>query len=110
MELLGGLVVLEDRAAVGANQVIGARYDRVEDDIHVERRAEGLAHRSERCQLADRASQFAVTRLQLFKEPDVLDGDDRLVGEGLQEFHFDIRKAAWLRAGYADGADGLPLP
>ena len=39
MELLGGLVVLEDGATVGADEVVGTCDDRVKDDIDVERTA-----------------------------------------------------------------------
>src|SRR5215510_7374902 len=93
MELLGALVVLEDCATVGADEVIGTRDDRIEDDINVERRAEGLAHRRERSQLADRASQFASAGFELPEKPHVFDGNDRLVGKGLEQcdFAFVIR-------------------
>src|SRR5262245_13052515 len=37
MELLGGLVVLEDGATVGADEIVRSRDDRVEHDIDVER-------------------------------------------------------------------------
>src|SRR5215831_3962842 len=42
----------------------------------------------------------SVLLLQFSKEPDVLDGDDRLVGEGLEER--DLRVREWLHFGSAD--------
>ena len=73
LELLGGLVVLVDRAAGGAGELAGARDDRVEHRLDVERRADGLADLAQRRQLLDRAGQLARPRLQLLEQPDVLD-------------------------------------
>ena len=57
-ELLGLLVVLVDRARVGAGQLVRARDDRGEHGLEVERRAEGLADLPQSLQLADRAGQL----------------------------------------------------
>jgi hypothetical protein len=41
--------------------------------------------------LLDCLGQVAITQLELFKQANILDGDDRLVSEGLQERgHDDI--------------------
>ena len=37
--------------------------------------------------------RLAVARLQLFEQPDVLDGDDRLIGEGLEELDLSSGKS-----------------
>ena len=71
--------------AVCAGELIGVRDDGVEHGLEVERRAEGLADVAQRLQLADRPRELAGTRLQLLEEPDVLDRDHGLVGEGLQQ-------------------------
>ena len=84
-ELLGGLVVLEDRASVGPRQLTGAGDDRVEHRVEVERRADRAADLAQRRELLHRARQLARPRLQLLEQPHVLDGDDRLVGEGLEQ-------------------------
>ena len=49
--------------------------------------------------------QLAVAGLQLGEQPHVLDGDDRLVGEGLQELDLLVREGPDLRAPDSDRAD-----
>jgi hypothetical protein len=58
----------------------------------------------------DGPRELTRPRLELLEQPDVLDGDDRLIGEGLQEFHFRVREAARLPAAHVDGADDLAFP
>ena len=53
-ELLGALVVLEDRAAVGAGQLAAAGNDGVEHRLDVQGRAYGPADLAQRRQLLDR--------------------------------------------------------
>src|SRR5262249_32488906 len=98
VKLLGGLVVLKDRAAVGPDEVVGARDDRGEDDIDVERRAAGLADLAEPAQLADRARELGRAFLQLCEEPHILDGDDGLVGKGSHECDLAVGERPWLTA------------
>ena len=85
LEMLGRLVVLVDRAAGIPDQLTGARDDRVEHRLDVECRTEGLTDLAQRGQLPDRPRQLACPRLQLLEQPHVLDGDDGLVGEGLEQ-------------------------
>ena len=82
VELLRGLLVLVDHTSVGSGQLNGPADDGVQDRLKVERRADGAAHRAQRLQLLDRARQLEGARLQLLEQPDVLDRDDGLVGEG----------------------------
>ena len=59
--------------------------------------------------LLERVAQLAVARLHLFEEADVLDGDHRLVGEGLQELNLLVAERAHLGATDHQRADRLPL-
>src|SRR5262249_20901171 len=52
--------------------------------------------------LTDRAGELLRSRLQLGEEADVLDGDDRLVREGLQEGNLAIGKWLGRRARHGD--------
>src|SRR5262245_14731971 len=50
-----------------------------------------------------------VLLLQLREQPHVLNGDDGLVGEGLEEFDLFIQERPWRGASYRNGADGSAL-
>ena len=64
----------------------GALDDSVKDRLHVRRRAADDAEHLGRCRLMlQRLAQFRVALLQFFKQPHVLDGDDRLVSERLEK-------------------------
>src|SRR5215470_9767551 len=41
--------------------------------------------------------------LRLVEQPHILDGDDRLVSEGLEERDFGVRKESRLRPSHSDG-------
>ncbi len=109
VEDLGALVVLPDGAAPRAGQLGRARHDGLQDRVEVERRADGLADVAERAELLDRAAQLAGALLQLAEQPRVLDGDDRLVGEGLQQLDPTRREGADFPAGHRDRADDLRI-
>src|SRR3990172_2309188 len=85
VEHLGRLVVLGDRAGVRARELAGARDDRAEHCLDVEGRADRLADLAQGLQLLDRSGQVLGSGLQFLEEADVLDGDDSLVGEGLDK-------------------------
>ena len=69
-------------------QPAGAAHDRVEHGLDVGGRAADHAQDLPRRRLLlERLRQLAVARLQLPEQPHVLDGDDRLVGEGLEQRH-----------------------
>ena len=85
VKLLGSLVVLVDRAPVGAGELTGARDDRVEHRLDVQRRADGAADLAQRRELLHRARQLGRPLPQLVEQADVLDGDHRLVGERLEK-------------------------
>src|SRR5262245_4623134 len=109
MELLGGLVVLEDRATVSADEVIGTRDYRVEDGIDVQCRAEGMADFPECLQLPNRPRQILRPGLELLEQPHILYGDYGLVGEGLEQCDLVVGEWPGLRAAHGDGSDGVTL-
>ena len=64
----------------------GALDDGVEHRLHVRGRAADDAEYLGGCRLMlQRFAQFRVAFLDLFKQADVLDRDDRLVGEGFKQ-------------------------
>ena len=101
LELLGAFVVLVDRAAGAAGQLAGVGDNRVEHRVDVERRAHRSADVAQGRQLLDGTAQLARPRLQLLEEPNILDGDDGLVGKGLEER--DLPLAEGARHGATDG-------
>ena len=65
----------------------GALDDGVEDRLHVRRRAaDDAEHLGRRRLMLQRLAQFCVALAEFLEQPDVLDGDDRLVGEGFEQF------------------------
>src|ERR1044072_6677046 len=59
--------------------------------------------------LLQRSRKLVSTRLQLREQAHVLDGDDRLVGEGLEESDLTLRKRSVFGAIHGEGADGAPV-
>ena len=90
-ELLGALVVLEDHAPVEPRDLDGAGDDGRQDGLEIQRGADRPPHLAERSELIDRAQQLGRPRLQLGEQTRVLDGDHRLVREGLQELRSALR-------------------
>src|SRR5215468_5725403 len=60
--------------------------------------------------LIQRLGQVLVTRLQLGEQPDVLDGDDGLVGESFQQLDMVVREQARLGAPHRDRTGYHALP
>ncbi len=84
----------------------GALDDGVEDRLHVRRRAADDAEHLGRCRLMfQRFAQFCVALAELLEQPDVLDGDDRLVGEGFEERDLFIGKRTDFDAANQDSPD-----
>jgi hypothetical protein len=110
VELLGPLVVLEDRAPVGAGELVGPGDDRIEHGLELKRGAEGLADLTQRLKLLDRASELAGPRLQLGEQPRVLDADHGLVSEDLQQFDLAVREVPGFYARHDYDADGGAVP
>ncbi len=110
VELPGPLVVLPDGAPVGAGELVGPRDDRAEHGIEVEGRAEGLADLAEGLELPDRSGELAGARLQLGQQARVLDGDGRLVGEGLHQRDLAVGERADLVPVDRDHSEQLVRP
>ena len=106
-ELLGRLVVLVDRPAIGARELSGAGDDGRQHRVEIERRADGPADVAEGGELPHRARQLGCARLQLAQEAGILDGDDGLVGEGLNQLDLGVGERAGRMAGEHDHPDRL---
>ena len=87
----------------GVAQRGSAFHDRIEDRLNVRGRARDYPQDLARC------GQIAIPRLQLREEPHVLDGDHRLMGEGLEQFHLPIGKESGRGSGHDDRPDGTPV-
>jgi hypothetical protein len=73
-------------ASVGAQQTHCAVHDCLEYRLDIRLRlADDTQNVTGRCLLVERRGQVAVARLEFGEQPHVLDGDDGLVGEGLQQ-------------------------
>src|SRR6266849_7080687 len=99
-------VVKENGAVQTVAQANRALNDRIENRLHIARRA-----RNDPQDLAggglptERLRQVAVAGLQLLEQAHVLDGDDGLVGEGLQKGDLALREEADFRARKLDCPD-----
>ena len=109
LEPLGGLIVFVDRAAGGASELARAGDDRIEHQLDIERRAEGVTDLTQRRQLLDRLGQFGGPLLQLLEQAHVLDGDDGLVGERLEKADLALGKPSGHGTPHRDDANGGAL-
>ena len=79
-------VEFPDDSLVGTAQSRRVLDECLQHGLKVERRtADHLQDLARRGLLVEGLGEVAVARLQLLEEPDVLDGDHRLVGERLEE-------------------------
>src|SRR5690349_19857594 len=79
--------------------------------LQVERRAaHDLQHLGSRRLLIEGNREVTVPHLQFLEQAHILDGYDRLVGEGLQERDLFIREAPRFAPRDADCAERHPLP
>ena len=74
-----------DRAGLGAGELHRLGDDGGEHGLEIERRVHRLRHFAERAQLPDRAAKFVGALAQFVQQSRILDGDDGLVGEGLDQ-------------------------
>ena len=82
----------------------------VEHRLHVRRRAaDDAEHLGRGGLMLQRFAQFRIARLQLLEQPDVLDRDHRLVGEGFQESDLLFRERTNLRPTNRDSSNGNTL-
>ena len=84
--------------------------DGIEDRLHVRGRAADDAEHLGRCRLMlQRLAQFCVALSDFFEQPHVLDGDDGLVGEGLEERDLFFSEGPDFRSPNHDCADRNPF-
>ena len=80
--------------------------DGVEDRLHVGgRAADDAEHLGGRRLMLQRLAQFCVALLEFLEQPDVLDGDHGLVGEGFEQCDLLVSERTDLRAADHDRAD-----
>ena len=104
-------VELIERAEESVAQPHGALHDRVEDRLHVGLRpAHDAQDFAGRGLLLERLGEIAVARPQLGEQPHVLDGDDRLIGKGLDERDLLLLESLGLRPPQGHRSDRLPRP
>ena len=81
--------------------------DGVEHRLHVGRRAaDDAEHLGRRRLMLQRLAQFRVALLEFLEQPHVLDGDDRLVGEGLQQRDLLLGERTDLQSANMNHPDG----
>ena len=98
-ELVLGLVEHVDGAAGGLGHLAGVAEDGAQHRLQVERGVDGLAHLAQRLELGDRAGKLRRAGSQFVQEPNVLDGDDGLIGEALDQLDLLLGEAAELPGG-----------
>ena len=108
-ELFRWLVVFVYRPAVGAAQLDRMGNDSRQHGFEIERRADRLTDFAEGFELAYRACQFVGSFIQFFKQPHILDGDNRLVSEGFEELDLRRGEGARLVATCAQHSNEFPL-
>ena len=81
-----------DRAGLGAGELHRLGDDGGEHGLEIERRVHRLRHFAERAQLPDRAAKLIGALAQFVQQPNILDRDGRLVGEGLDQSDLLIRE------------------
>ena len=125
----GRLVELVDRAAgVGLRQLDCVGDDGHQHGLEVQRGADRLADFPERAHFLDGARERLGARLELLEQPHVLDGDHRLIGEGVKQLdvlcgkrrppvratrrsrRWDGRRAAAGRRGWSGRSPPAPTP
>ena len=103
-------IVEPDPAVAAVAQPERARRDDVEDRLGVRLGATDRAQDLARGRLpGEGASQLGVTRVQLREQANVLDGDDRLVGEGPDERDLLFGEGPRLLAPAEDDAERHPV-
>src|SRR5262249_44593506 len=85
-------------------------YNGIEDRLHVGRRAADDTEHLGCCRLMlQRLVQFSVALLDLLEQPNILDGNDRLVRKGFQKFNLSIRERTYLSSPDDDYTNGGSL-
>ena len=101
-KFLGLFVVLVNRPAIGAAQLNRVRNNSRQHGFKVERRAYDLTDFAQRFQLSHRPKQLTGSLLQLLEQPHVLNGNHRLIGEGLEKRDLLVGEGLDFRAADAN--------
>ena len=108
-ECLGGLVVLEDRAAVGPRQLVGAGT--IVWSTVSRSRVELSARPTSPSALSSPTDRVrSRSGPEFLEQPDVLDRDDRLVSERLEQLDLVVGERPRLGPRHRDDTDGRALP
>src|SRR5262249_31349335 len=97
---------LGQHTRMSAQQADGALYDRVEHGLHIRLRAADHTQDVAGGSLGvESRGELAVARLKLFEQPHVLNGNNRLVGEGLEQADLFLGEWAHLKSSNDDRSD-----
>ena len=107
-EDLALLVVLVDHPGIGARELRGPGHDRAQHGLQIQGGTDRLA-RPRRAPEAPLpiVSARSVRACSSLEQPRVLDGDHRLVGEGLEQRDLVVGEPAGFAAGHRDRPDRL---
>src|SRR6202165_2846383 len=95
---------------VGFTKVTSAFNDGFEDRADIGRRGSDHAQDIAAPGLVSQGlRELTGLGLHLVEQPDIADGDHRLIGESLQQRNLLVREGVDLSAAYDDGADALVL-
>src|SRR5215470_818253 len=99
-------VEAEDERALGLAQPDRILGQRLEDRLEIEGGPpDHLEELAGRRLLIEGLGEVAIPRLQLLEQADVLDGDDRLVGKGLDHFDLHPQERSYFTSPKAEHAD-----
>jgi hypothetical protein len=96
-------VVTGEKSVTGLTEAGGGSDDGVKDGLQIGRRARDHA------QDLGRGGLLLERLFRLGEQPDVLNGDDGLVGEGLKEGNLRVGEWPALLPGDGDGADRIAI-
>src|SRR5579872_1242307 len=97
-----------ERSRGGAAEIDGGGDECLEDRVEIKSRAaDHLQHIRRRRLLGERIFEVARAHLNLVEQADVFNGDDRLIGEGPNQFDLAWREWAWRRARQDKNANHL---
>src|SRR5262249_8751317 len=109
LKFLRDLIVFINRSTVGTAQLDRVRGYARQYGFQVQSRANGLTDFTQRFQFSHRSDQFLCALLQLLQQPNVLNGDDGLIGERFEQLDLSWSEGAYLNAACDQYADEVPL-
>ena len=92
-------------ASLGIGELCRLGDDGGQDGLKIDRRIHRLADFAERAQLADRLGEFARACLHFVEQPNILDCDYRLIGEGLHKSDLLVRERFELQSVEGDSSN-----